>query len=86
LETSKRIVTLAIERAIKLIEQNKDVLIVVDDALSVAGVDSLELPILKRLMSITKNGKNGSISIVAIMDKDKQINQIEKLADNRIDI
>ena len=86
LETSKRIVTLAIERAIKLIEQNKDVLIVVDDALSVAGVDSLELPILKRLMSITKNGKNGSISIVAIMDKDKQINQIEKLADKRIDI
>ena len=86
LETSKRIVTLAIERAIKLIEQNKDVLIVVDDALSVAGVDNPELPILKRLMSITKSGANGSISIVAVMDKDKQINQIEKLADNRIDI
>ena len=86
LETSKRIVTLAIERAIKLIEQGKDVLIVVDDVLSVAGVDSPELPILKRLMSITKNAKKGSISIVAVMDEDKPISQIEKLADKKINI
>jgi len=86
LETAKRIVNLAIERALRLIEQNKDVLIVVDDALSVAGVDSPELPILKRLVSITKNGKFGSISIVAVMDEDKQINQIEKLADKKISI
>ena len=84
LETSRRIVTLAIERAIRLIEQDKHVLIVVDDALSVASVDNQELTILKHLMSITKNGKNGSISILAVMDKDKQINQIEKLADNKI--
>ena len=63
-----------------------DVLIVVDDALSVAGVDSPELPILKRLMSITKNAENGSISIVAVMDEDKPISQIEKLADNKIKI
>ena len=47
-------------------EQNKDVLIVVDDALSVAGIDSPELPILKQLVSITKNAKSGSISIIAI--------------------
>lgn len=86
LETSKRIVTLAIERAIKFIEQGKDVLIVVDDALSVAGVDNPELPILKRLMSITKNAEFGSISIVAVMDEDKPISQIEKLADVRINM
>lgn len=84
LETSRRIVTLAVERALRLIEQDKNVLIVVDDALSVASVDNQELTILKRLMSITKNGRNGSISILAVMDKDKQINQIEKLADNKI--
>lgn len=86
LETSKRIVTLAIERALRLIEQEKNVVIVVDDALSVASVDNQDLPILKRLMSITKNAEKGSISILAIMDEDKQINQIEKLADNKIKI
>ena len=86
LETAKRIVNLAIERAIKIIEQKQDVLIVVDDALSVAGVDSPELPILKRLMSITKNAEVGSISIVAVMDEDKPISQIEKLADIKISI
>ena len=86
LETSKRIVLLAIERAKRLIEQNKDVLIVVDDALSVAGIDSPELPILKQLVSITKNAKSGSISIIAVMDEDKSINQIEKLADKKINI
>lgn len=86
LETSRRIVSLAVERAIRLFEQDKHVLIVVDDALSVASVDNQELSILKRLMSITKYTKNASISIVAIMDEDKQINQIEKLADNKIKI
>lgn len=86
LETSRRIVSLAIERALRLFEQDKDVVIVVDDALSVASVDNQELSILKRLMSITKNGANASISIFAIMDEDKQVNQIEKLADNKIKI
>ena len=84
LETSRRIVSLAVERAMRLFEQDKHVLIVVDDALSVASVDNQELSILKRLMSITKYTENASISIVAIMDEDKQINQIEKLADNKI--
>lgn len=86
LELSKRIVTLAIERAMRLFEAGKDVVIVVDDALSVACVDNQELSILKRLMSIAKNAKNGSISIVAIMDEEKKINQIEKLVDNKIKI
>ena len=86
LETSRRIVTLAIERALRLFEQDKHVLIVVDDALSVASVDNQELSILKRLMSVTKYSQEASISIVSIMDEDKQINQIEKLADNKIRI
>ena len=85
-ETARRIVTLAIERAMRLIELNEDVVIVVDDAISVASVDMQDLSILKRLMSITKNAGNGSISIFAIMDKDKQINQIEKLADKKFNI
>ena len=58
----------------------------IDDALSVAGIDSPELPILKQLVSITKNAKSGSISIIAVMDEDKSINQIEKLADKKINI
>lgn len=86
LETSRRIVSLAIERALRLFEQDKNVVIVVDDALSVASVDNADLSILKRLISITKNAENGSISILAIMDEDKQINQVEKLADNKIKI
>ena len=78
--------SLAIDRAMRLFEQDKNVVIIVDDALSVASVDNQELTILKRLMSITKNGVSGSISIIAIMDEDKQINQIEKLADNKLKI
>lgn len=84
LETSRRIVTLAIERAVRMFEQNKHVIVIVDDALSVASIDNPELPILRRLMSLTKNSKNASISIVALMDENKQINQIEKLADNKL--
>lgn len=86
IEITKRIVNLAIERAIRLFEEGKNVVIVVDDALSVASVDNQDLAILRRLISLTKNSNNGSISIVAIMDENKQINQIEKLADHRIKI
>lgn len=86
IDITKRIVNLAIERAIRLFEQGKHVVIVVDDALSVASVDSQDLSLLKRLVSITKNSNNASISIIAIMDEYKRINQIEKLADNKIKI
>lgn len=86
IDITKRIVNLAIDRAIRLFEEGKNVLIVVDDALSVASVDNQDLTMLKKLMSLTKNSNNASISIAAIMDEYKRINQIEKLADNKIKI
>lgn len=86
LETSRRIVTLAIERAMRLIELGQDVLVVVDDALSLVGVDMQDLSIIKKLVSITKNAENGSITLIAVSDENKIINQIEKLADKKIKI
>jgi len=59
------------------------VLIVIDDVMSLASVDLQDLSLLKKLMSLTKKAKNGSITIVALMDKNQPVAQIEKLADSR---
>lgn len=85
-ETTKRVVNLAINRAIRLFEEGQNVLIVVDDALSVASIENQGLSILKKLISLTKYSRNASISIFAIVDPNQCVNSIEKLADHKIKI
>ena len=83
LEMVRRVITLATERLMRVLEDGEDVLIVIDDVVSLTSVDLQDLSLLKKLMSLTKKGKAGSITIVAIMNKDQSVAQIEKLADSR---
>jgi len=85
-ETMKTIVCLAIERVKRILETGEDVLFVVDDIASIAGIEKVGLDLVKNLVSVTKEGKDkGSITLLAVIPNDK-FNQIEKLADKRLEI
>ena len=80
----QRVVMLAIERAKRILECGEDVLIVVDDMLSVLAAEKEKINLLRNLASISKQTTNhGSITLFAIMP-DNSLNQIEKLADRRL--
>ena len=79
----QRVVVLAVERAKRILESGEDVLIVVDDMLSVYGAEKEKINLIRNLASLSKNTKNhGSITLFAIMPDDS-LNQIEKLSDKR---
>jgi len=87
LDHVRRIVALAIERAKRLLENGESVVVAIDDVLSLTGVDKEDLNLTKNIISLTKDGLDaGSITTLAIMPFDKNINQIEKLADKRFKI
>lgn len=87
LDTARRIVKLATERAKRLMEQGENVIIAIDDVLSVAGVDTQDLPITKGLVSLTKATTDaGTISVFAIISSDRGCSLFEKLADKRIKV
>lgn len=79
---TKRIVSLAIERAKRILEMGEDVLIVVDDLNSVMSIDEF---LAKGLVSIVKNSNKGSITLLSVMPN-FGMNQVEKLADRRLKI
>lgn len=83
-EITKRVVNLAISRATRLFEEGQQVVVVIDDILSVSNIEGQDLSMIKKLISLAKNSRNGSISIVGIMDSYKVVCQVEKLADNKI--
>ena len=86
IDTVKRIVYLATERAKRLLENGEDVVVTVDDISSIVGIDKDGLNLVKNLVSITKEGNpKGSITLLAVMPNNN-INQIEKLADVRLKI
>ncbi len=83
----KRLINIAAERAKHLLENGENVLIAIDDVLSLSGIDTSDLLITKNLLSLTKCGKDaGSITLFAIMPLEKNINIFEKLVDKRIKI
>ena len=83
----KRLIVIAIERAKHLFELGENVLIAIDDVLSLSGVDSSDLNLTKNLLSLTKCSKNaGSITLFAVMSDNGNIKLFEKLADKRIKI
>ena len=87
MDSAKRLIVIAIERAKHLFEQGENVLIAVDDVLSLSGIDSTDLVLTKNLLSLTKCGRNaGTISLFAIMPADRNIRFFEKLVDKRIKI
>ena len=83
LETSKKVISLAIEYAKRLFEENKNVIIAIDDLLSLTSIDDFNLTLTKTMLSLSKyNG--GSITIYAVNTKQASLNIFEKLVDKRI--
>ena len=83
-DTAKRIVSLAIERAKRILEIGEDVVVAVDDMSSIYGVEKIGEMLMKQLSSIAKETKGkGSITLLAVMPNNN-FNQIEKLADKRL--
>ncbi len=87
LEVARGVVSLATERAKRLLERGENVVVAIDDVLSVAGIDSQDLPITKSLVSLTKATEDaGAISVFAIISADRGISLFEKLADKRVKV
>ena len=85
-DISKRMVMLALERMKRILEVKEDVVAVVDDMLSITGVDNVSLNLVKSLVSLSSaTSKYGSITLMAVMP-DSSLVQIEKLADVRMEI
>lgn len=80
-ESVKRNVALAIERAKRLLENGQNVVVAVDDLLSVYDLDSM---LAKKLIALTKNSKNGSITQLVVYDEKLQF--AKKLADKNFKI
>ena len=82
----RRLVSLAMERAKRILEIGEDVVIAVDDLTSISGIDKDNLNLVKKLVSISKTGKEkGSITLLAVMPNEGLV-QVEKLADKRLTI
>ena len=85
-EKIKRVLCLAIERAKRSLEAGRNVIVAVDDVLSVASVDTSEMTVAKTLMSLTKCSKSGSVTLVSIMSNASNLSLLEKLADVRLKV
>jgi len=84
-ERARKIISLAIERAKRICENGENVVLFIDDVISLWSIDEINHNQVKKLMSITKNGgKKGSVSLFAIMSGDNELKVFEKLADKRI--
>lgn len=83
----KQVLNLAIERCKRVLESKENVIVVVDDILSITAIDDENLSLTKQLVTLAKNGTNaGSITMFSIMPTHKDIDAIEKLCDVRLKI
>lgn len=77
---------MAIERAKRIAEMGEDVVVAIDDMLSISAFDKDDFNFVKKLCSLSKlASNNGSVTLLAVMPNDKLI-AIEKLADSRLKI
>ncbi|MFQ6751937.1 MAG: hypothetical protein ACLRFL_00030 [Clostridia bacterium] len=81
---AKSVVALAINYAKRLFEMGENVLIAVDDILSISAIEDTEMLYTKALLSLSKTAQNSaSISIFALMTRDEKLLWADKLADRR---
>lgn len=83
---AKEIVILAIERAKRIFETGKNCLVVVDDLPSIIGLAPEDNLLARKLIDLTKNSEDGSISVVAAVNDNKYCLPFLKLADARFNI
>ena len=79
-----KVAVMAMERAKRMAEIGKKVILAVDDVLSLVGSENGDMHVSKQIMSLTKNTSNGSVSVFAIMSENKNVCVFEKLADKRL--
>lgn len=79
-----RVVRLAVEYAKRSFEVGDDVVIVVDDALSIAGIEFDGMSAMKEILSMTKDTVGqGSITVLSLMTGDGALKWADKLADKK---
>ena len=84
LENAKRAVALVTERAKRILEAGKNALLVIDDLLSVLSVDDQSMTLTKKLISLSKASKQGSVTIVVNVQGTAGETMFERLADKRM--
>lgn len=83
---AQKVVSIACERAKRIMENGENVVVVIDDLLSIQGVDNSNYSLMKNLITLTKNSrKSGSITLFSIMPNNGLV-LAEKLADKRIQV
>ncbi|HJD05352.1 MAG TPA: hypothetical protein IAB72_00535 [Candidatus Onthoplasma faecipullorum] len=81
------IVSLAGNRARRIVENGEDVVIIVDDIRTISALDTDEKNVTKTMLTLARDSKDsGSITIIAVMDKSPTLEVYEKLADKRFKI
>lgn len=83
----KQMVSICIERLKRLVEMGENVVLIIDDMLSITSIDDENLTLTKTLVSLAKSSsRSGSLTTIAIMPTHKDIDAVEKLADRRFKI
>ena len=83
---AREVAALAIERAKRAMEAGGNVVVAIDDILTLISIEKQDAAITKQLLSLTKSSKNGSISLVVVNSNESNVLFIEKLADKRIKV
>lgn len=84
-EFAKRVISLGVNRARRILERGDNVVVVVDDIKSVAGIDDENLSLVKNLLSLSKAGANkGSITVISLISDAKYGDIFDKLCDRHI--
>ena len=81
------IVSLAGERARRIVENGEDVLLIIDDIRTINALDTEERNVTKTMLTLARDSKDsGSVTIIAVMDNTPVLDVFEKLADLRLKV
>lgn len=85
IDVSKRLFALVVERVQRILEQNEDVIIAIDDILTISSLSENHNQLIKALISLAKDTKKGSVSIVSVMLNNNNA-MLEKFADKKLNL
>ncbi|MBR2969761.1 MAG: hypothetical protein IKC49_01765 [Clostridia bacterium] len=78
------VVALVVDYAKRLFETGENVVVAIDDVLSISAIEDRNMICTKELLALAKSAKNpASISVFALMTRDEKLLWADKLADKR---
>ena len=86
INTAKDIINLSITRAKRIFETGKTCVIVIDDLLSVIGLCPEDNLLARKLINLTKNSEEGSITTIVAVNDNKYCLPFLKLADAKFNV